>query len=833
MTRLSSSPSASSISSWELAGEAQQQSDLDSASWEMLSSRSVAAFDADMELSETCQRVLGELQLDDDTISFLARGILDEGSLLPPCDFREFVQPILTHACAGNEERAAALTDTLQNSLVQLFATTTSCHEPKEVPREQHLATLEQFAPTCKPDASTQPHIARHQRQDCTSQGGANQEKRHRSSCGRASIRKQQKMHRMAQKMQLESESLEGQILAAREKAMMLKGIKGYNFKQAIKIGPFDLPHPGGLGNLLEGVSMTLTPGHRYALVGRNGKGKSTLLQNLAARRIGGLHPGVRVHYVSQDVSLSSGSMSLTPVEVLLDADVERRSLLSKLKTLESSSVGDEHAELHECLEQLKGIDAQGAPSRARRLLANLGFSDGHLEQKMHTLSGGWRVRVALAAAIFAEPDLLFLDEPTNHLSMQAVLWLVHELTASPTWSSRTVVVVSHDRFFIDETCTDMLHISGRARRLTQTSCSYTTWARFRAEQKQSYEHRREVRKADIARCQAYVASGAAACGQTASSSRRLRIEKLEKEAEAEEEELLALQEDHDFPLRIHAGGDLNETAVRLEDVSFAYPGREPLLSEAGRQPYEFNVDSRSRIVLVGENGAGKTTLLRLLLGRLQPTRGEVVINRHVRFAVLDQHHADQIDLARSPFEFVKDKVPGDGSESWQHYLRQELVANGIGEKLLDLPAAALSGGLRSRLVMVAASVSKPHVLLMDEPTNNLDISGVEALAEAVRNFEGGVVVISHDQHFVSQVAQEVWSVNGGRLSKFECGFEEYLATLLCRIDPGSSAAAEAVSAYARKKRMTPAYISGGQASREALARELSRLRSLIASCQS
>jgi ATP-binding cassette subfamily F protein 3 len=231
--------------------------------------------------------------------------------------------------------------------------------------------------------------------------------------------------------------------------------------------------------------------------------------------------------------------------------------------------------------------------------------------------------------------------------------------------------------------------------------------------------------------------------------------------------------------------------------------------------------------VLVGENGNGKTTLLKLLLGQLQPTEGEVVINRHARFAVINQHHADQIDLARSPFEFIKDKVPGNGSDLWHRYLRKELVRNGIGESLLDVPAAALSGGLRSRLAMIAVSVMKPHVLLMDEPTNNLDAGGVDALSDAIQNFEGGVVIVSHDNYFVSQVANEVWSVEGGQVKPFECGFEEYLAMLLCRINPASSAAMDAVAAYAKKKRMTVRCISGGQASREALAKELSKLRSL------
>eukprot|EP00419_Tripos_fusus_P054059 CAMPEP_0172807520 /NCGR_PEP_ID=MMETSP1075-20121228/7058_1 /TAXON_ID=2916 /ORGANISM="Ceratium fusus, Strain PA161109" /LENGTH=867 /DNA_ID=CAMNT_0013646519 /DNA_START=75 /DNA_END=2678 /DNA_ORIENTATION=- len=856
MAGLTSSPSASSISSWLLEGQESQEqaagSDVDS--WENVSSYWPGALDgasqedlgfipvmmpsdavntlmvqpgeAPVDPRQICERVLRSLELDDDIISFVFRGVLDEGCLLPLSDFQEFVLPVLEDACSGNEAHAALLTRTLHGSLAQVFSTASTCGDSHALPMEQTAVTLCSLAYATDSNDVLEGRI--HAKLGGRTPKIGHQPRSTRTGCGRASARKIQEMRRKAETLKMESAYLEAQMIAAREKAMMLRGSRGCGFfKQAVKIGPFDLPHPGGLGNLLEDASLTLTPGHRYALLGHNGKGKSTLLRHLAARRDGGLHPAIRVHYVSQDVSFSADTMNLTPVEVVLEADVERRILLDKVQSLESASRVDNAKELQRCLGQLSAIEADAAPSRAKCLLASLGFSEAMLNQKMQALSGGWRVRVGLAAAVFAKPDMLFLDEPTNHLSMQAVLWLMHELTTSPTWSSRVVIMVSHDRFFIDETCTDMLHICGKARRLTQAQCNYTTWARFRAEQQRSCERRCEARRMQIARCKSYIASGAAACGNTANSSRRIQIQKLEKEAEEEADELSALQEDQHHPLRIAAGGILDEAAVRFDNVSFAYPGAEPLFCGVGKPSCEFNVDSRCRIVLVGENGNGKTTLLKLLLGQLQPTEGEVVINRHARFAVINQHHADQIDLARSPFEFIKDKVPGNGSDLWHHYLREELIRNGIDESLLDVPAAALSGGLRSRLAMIAVSVMKPHVLFMDEPTNNLDAGGVNALSDAVQSFEGGVVIVSHDNYFVSQVANEVWSLDGRQVKPFECGFEEYLAMLLCRINPGSSAAMDAVSAYAKKKRMTARYISGGQASREALAKELSKLRGL------
>mmetsp|Transcript_156521 Transcript_156521/g.480182 ORF Transcript_156521/g.480182 Transcript_156521/m.480182 type:complete len:223 (+) Transcript_156521:852-1520(+) len=216
---------------------------------------------------------------------------------------------------------------------------------------------------------------------------------------------------------------------------------------------------------------------------------------------------------------------------------------------------------------------------------------------------------------------------------------------------------------------------------------------------------------------------------------------------------------------------------------------------------------------------------MKLLLGELQPTEGEVVTNRVARFALVNQHHADQIDLTMTPLEFVQSKANGDKSAASTRALRSELDRSGIGTALHDVPAAALSGGQKSRLAMVAVSVTRPHVLFMDEPTNNLDVSAVEALAEAVEKFEGGVVLVSHDKYFVSRVARTVWVVGGGKVEPCGCGFEEYWAQMLCKVDASSPLATDAVETYVRKKMVSTAYLSGGQASRQALAKEKADLR--------
>jgi ATP-binding cassette subfamily F protein 3 len=636
----------------------------------------------------------------------------------------------------------------------------------------------------------------------------------------RAEAREAKVLARKAGDVAANKARLDAEMRAAGENAAKLCSSAGMNFNAAIKMGPFDLPHPAGRGNILENVQFSLTPGRRYALIGRNGKGKSTLLRHIAARHVSGLPAAARVEYVSQDVSFTASQLEKMPGEVVAEADVERRVLMERLEALRGADEVNTE-EQQACLDQLDAIDADSADARAEQMLSNLGFSAELRSRSVKALSGGWRVRVALAAALFAKPDMLMLDEPTNHLSMQAVLWLSRELSHNRLWRDRIILTTSHDRCFIDDTCTDVLHISGVARTLTHVRCNYTDWERAQREQRQARQQRIKVRGSEIAKLQRYVASGQAAAGNTSSTTRRLQLQKLKNEAEAEAQQLAFLSEDVDLPLTIHGAGSLDRPAVELQDVAFAYAGAQPLFCSAGKHPYEFVVRCNSRIVLMGENGNGKSTLVKLLLGELEPTQGAVVRNRNARFALVNQHHADQFDLKLSPMELMKRKFAGNQSDSWVRSLGSHLMQCGIEDGLLDVPAMALSGGQRTRLAMAMVSYERPHVLIMDEPTNNLDLASVEALAEAVERFDGGVVLVSHDQRFVQRVAHEVWVVADGAVQPVAAGFEEYHAKLLAQIAAGSSKAAEALEAYLQKKLL----LSGGRISRQTLAEEAKALR--------
>ena len=375
-------------------------------------------------------------------------------------------------------------------------------------------------------------------------------------------------------------------------------------------------------------------------------------------------------------------------------------------------------------------------------------------------------MRAALAAALFAKPDVLLLDEPTNHLSIAAVLWLARELSTADAWKSRVIVVVSHDRHFLDACTTDSLHISGAARRLTHHRMCYSAWAAKREEQQKALGRRVALRDEKKAKLEAYAGHGFKYGGSSSQINMMQRkaneAAKLDEEAAAEAAETADLAEDAELPLALASGGALRGAVARLENVAFRYPGMTSDLF-AG---VDMNIDSQSRVCLLGENGDGKTTLVKAMLGKLDPTAGTVTIDRGARVALVNQHHADQLSYDKTPLAFMLEKFPGDGSIAHEQECRAHLASCGVLAAQQGVPSGALSGGQRSRVALAAVSFEKPHLLVLDEPTNNLDLEAVAALAEAVENFQGGVVLVSHDQYFVQGHAREVFVVETARVRR-------------------------------------------------------------------
>jgi ATP-binding cassette subfamily F protein 3 len=349
-----------------------------------------------------------------------------------------------------------------------------------------------------------------------------------------------------------EASELEEELAAARVASVRARTKLGA-YRGSLDATSFTLPNPGGGMPLLEDAACRFVWGKRYGLIGRNGVGKSTLLKAMAARRVGDVPSNVTVHYVSQEVLLTPDQSRKTPVEVVVDADIERNLLTEEKKTLEDlANAGELDAEgskRHgDVLSRLDEIGADAAPRRAKELLDNLGFSDELQSRSLQQLSGGWRVRTMLAAAIFAKPDLLLLDEPTNHLSILAVMWLARELATSETWKERIVVLVSHDRHFMDEVCTDCLHVSGAARKLTQSRGNYSTWAKRRKDEQILFAKEQAKRQEEIDKLREYAGHGFKYGGSssqiTKMSMKAKQADKLEVIHQEHATELAALQED-------------------------------------------------------------------------------------------------------------------------------------------------------------------------------------------------------------------------------------------------------------------------------------------------
>lgn len=716
-----------------------------------------------------CAEVLSGL--DQDTLDYIVGGIVDEddgGKVLPEEDLIDFVAPLVDPLVNGNEKKAQALAKALHSKL-DPKAQTGGYPEAKAKAKPK-------AAPMMAAPLGALLGLDKEEEEEDLGKSKKPSTKKPQGP-SKVDVKAVKAAKEKADAAAAQSAELDVEVNAAREKAVKMRWAKG-SYNGSLEIGPLTLPNPGGGLDLLEDCSFTLVPGHRYGLIGRNGKGKSTLLRYLAARRVGSMPDAVTVHYVSQEVALGPVELEQTPAEVVLEADVDRRLLLADAAALEGKTSKEDQEKLTACLAHLQSIDADTAGERADKLLENLGFSPELRARKLGALSGGWRVRVALAAALFAKPDVLLLDEPTNHLSVQAVMWLSNELATAATWQTRIVCTVSHDRVFIDEACTDMLHISGVARRLTQSKGSYSTWARRRAEQQKARERQVEIEAAENEKKREYSSHGFKYGGSSSQINMMKKLEKQLEKAEikqaGEAEELAALQEDTDLPLQMLAGGKLDGPAIQLRDVAFGYPGSKiPLFKGA-----EFTIDAKSRIVLVGENGNGKSTLVKLMLGELEATKGSIFRDRGARVALVNQHHADQLDLTVTPLDFLLNKFPGDKSYAQEQAIRSHLAQCGMDPTLQSTIAGALSGGQRSRVAMAAVSFEKPHILIMDEPTNNLDLASIEALAESVAKFDGGVVLVSHDQHFVTQVAKEVWVVANGGVRRAE-SFAAYRKSIM------------------------------------------------------
>lgn len=726
--------------------------------------------------------------IDDETLSYLFDALESGLGEDDREEFKDFVAPLLLELFDDDEAAARTACENVHDAIFAREKDDAEEEEEKEKRKEICLKLGGEWEDEKSEfEKEIERRLSEKKRDQLPDFSNNDAKNAAASNDGKAHEKEKRKMKKKLEENEEEVRKLFRELDHARETAAKRRIEGNASASSAIgtiEVGPFNVPNPGGGQDLINDCSVTFVPGRRYALIGRNGTGKSTLLKYLASRRVNdkvGFSEDVFVHYVNQEVTLNEEQEEWLPVDVVLHADVQRRLLLEELKELESNESGDVQR-ISIVHEHLDSIDSSSAHARASQLLRNLGFTEELANRKMKQLSGGWRVRTSLAAALFATPDVLLLDEPTNHLSIQAVMFLAKELVENPVWKSRIIVCVSHDRHFLDETTTDSLHISGVAKRVTSHRMNYSSWAKKRREQQVALKRRTELRQAKIDTLKEFAGHGFRYGGSSSQinmmQKKASEAKKLELEAEEEQNELADLEEDGENNLSLCAGGELQSQSIAmLEGCSFRYPNTDKDIFK----DVDLSVDSKSRLVLLGENGQGKTTLVKVIANALKNTGGSVKRDHGARISVVNQHHAEQLKYDMTPLQFMLDMYKGDGSYNHEQGLRRHLSTCGVPTALQSIPSGSLSGGQRSRVAMAAVSYYKPHLIILDEPTNNLDLESCESLAKAISDFKGGVILVSHDQFFVEQVGKEFIAIENGRAVRFE-NFKKYRASIAAKM---------------------------------------------------
>ncbi|KAH0928558.1 hypothetical protein HID58_014285 [Brassica napus] len=532
---------------------------------------------------------------------------------------------------------------------------------------------------------------------------------------------------------------------------------------------------------LLKNATVKISHGKKYGLVGSNGTGKSTLLKLLAWRKIP-VPKNIDLLYVEQEVVADEK----TALQVVVSAKEELVKLREEAEALQNSD-GDCGEQLVELYERLQVLGSDAAEAQASKILAGLGFTKEMQVRATESFSGGWRMRISLARALFVQPSLLLLDEPTNHLDLRAVLWLEEYLCL---WK-KTLVVVSHDRDFLNTVCTDIIQLHEQKLHLYHGNYDSfeTGYEQRRKEMNKKFEiYEKQVKAAkrsgDRAQ-QEKVKDKAKFAAKKEASKRKAKGRAVDEDGPAPE----APKKDKGYSVEFHfpEPTELTPPLLQLLEVSFCYPDRPDFkLSDV-----DVGIDMGTRVAIVGPNGAGKSTLLNLLAGDLVPTEGEVSRSQKLRIGRYSQHFVDLLTMGETPVEYLLRLHPNphlEGSAiNSQEAVRAKLGKFGLPGDNHITPIVNLSGGQKARVVFASISMSKPHILLLDEPTNHLDMQSIDALADALDEFSGGVVLVSHDSRLISRVCEDeeksqIWVVEDGTVSFFDRTFEEYKEELQIQI---------------------------------------------------
>lgn len=520
---------------------------------------------------------------------------------------------------------------------------------------------------------------------------------------------------------------------------------------------------------LLDEATLLVTCGRRYGLVGPNGMGKTTLLSHLAARAIK-VPANLDLLLCEQDIEVDDTPAST----VVLNADRRRLELLAQEKLIiEAISRGEPSAaaQMTHVGEELQEIGAGSAESRVRRILAGLGFTAEMQDRPANHFSGGWRMRISLARALFLRPSLLLLDEPTNHLDLNAVIWLENYLAEY----DKTLLVVSHDQHFLDTLCTDIIHLDNK--KLFYYRGNYASFKKmyeqkFREQQKAYEQQIKRLRQLKIGGKSGKEATNIVLAAQKKKKEKGGK-QTLELSANVAgvtvESSLLEQPREYTVRFTIPSPPELNPPILGLKDVHFGYDSQEPLFKKLN-----FGVDMRSRIAIVGPNGVGKSTILKLLTGQLVPQTGEIVRNPRLKIGYFSQHSGDQLSVELSPAEYLQKNFNLDYQSA-----RRQLGVFGLAAHAHLIKISNLSGGQKSRVALCELTLCSPDVIILDEPTNNLDIESIDALALAINKYEGGVIIVSHDARLILETACSLWVVEDHTINEIDGDFEDYRCEVL------------------------------------------------------
>lgn len=504
---------------------------------------------------------------------------------------------------------------------------------------------------------------------------------------------------------------------------------------------------------LLEHASAAIPEGARVGVVGRNGTGKTTLFRailNETDIETGSIHvpSRARIGRVAQEAPAGPETL----LEMVLKADIEREKLMQERETIgDPMRIADVEMRLVE-------IDAHSAPARAAKILAGLGFSEEAQSRPCSEFSGGWRMRVALAALLFSEPDLLLLDEPTNYLDLEGTLWFQDYLAKYP----HTVILVSHDRDLLDTSVSFILHLDQKKLKLYRGG--FSQFDRQRREQLVVEQKARKRQEAERAHLTAFVDRFRATASKARQAQSRIK-------ALAKMEPLAAQVEDARAAISIRAPEKLlSPPIIVLDEVSVGYEPGKPILRKL-----DLRLDENDRIALIGPNGNGKSTFSKLLADRLKPQSGDLVRASKLEIAYLAQHQLDELHADESPAEHVRRLLPGAPEAK----VRSRAAEMGFSASAADTKVAQLSGGEKARLLLGLAAFHGPHLLILDEPTNHLDIEARAALISAVNDFPGAVVLVSHDRHLLDACAERLWLVADGTVAAYDGDLDQYRRQVL------------------------------------------------------